>query len=460
MKIKFSFKIKLALYYTIIVLSILIIFYVVILKLVEKSLYQDFDNSLEAEAIWVQNVLNEYQIKNFSSDQMREDISRRSRISPRKQFIDIYDKNGNNFFRSVNLGNDNLKINGITDKSITTIKNFRGHEVRIIVLTDQNYEIIIGYTLTDINAAISEIFSTILWIIPLVLFLIFFGGIIIVNKFTKPLKDLNIYIDKLLQQPLDQDIEKIAVPIKDEIGDLVTRINFVTEKMRNSTRQSLSFSSLAAHELRSPLAIIRSQLENVLQSDTSLYEIKTTLTSIYDELLRLNRIINDLLCLGTLQAGTFNLEFENIELGSLLKEFYEEAMLLCRQKNISVVLKSSDKVNVRVDVLRIRQVLFNLLDNSIRNTPENGRIRLGYQTDEKYATIFFSDTGSGIPQHLVPKIFNTFLRGISKNGNLIGAGLGLSLVKSIIDAHNGNIYVESELDKGTTFILTLPISHN
>lgn len=326
----------------------------------------------------------------------------------------------------------------------------------MIGIKDSAYEFYIGYPLTDIKQALNEITSTMIWIIPFVLILIFFGGIFLVNRFTKPLKDINTYIDKLLQQPLDQVIEKINIQTEDELGTLIKKINHVTEKMRESMVQSLSFSTLAAHELRSPLAIIRSQFETILQTDTSTEEIKETLTSVYDDLLRLNRIINDLLSLGTLHAGTFKLDFEVADIGFLLKEFYEKAMLLARPKNISVVLKGAGKINISVDVLRLRQVLFNLLDNSIKNTDENGRIRLHYYASGGRVNISFSDTGVGIPEPLIPKIFDAFQRGTSKDGTYHGTGLELALVKSIIEAHNGNITVESEVGQGTTFIISLP----
>ncbi len=460
MRIISSFKLKLAFYYTIVVLSILVIFTVVSIKLIESSLFEEIDRSLETEAVWIQSMLEDYQIQNFDDNQIKSNLSRRSRLSPRKQFIEIYNPQGYIYFRSINLLNEQLKPYIQQREGISTIKFLNNIEIRLLTIWVNDFEIIIGHPLTDVNVAISEILSSLLFLIPLGLFLIFFGGIFIVNKFTKPLKKLNKYIDNLLKQPLDQEVEKIDVIERDELGNLIFKINNVTEKLRNSMRQSLSFSSLAAHELRSPLAIVRNQLENVMRSDVHIKEIKDTLTSVYDELLRMNRVINDLLSIGTLQAGTLKLELENIDLKVLLTEFYEEATLLCRKKNITVVLKNSETSTVYIDILRIRQVLFNLLDNAIRNTPENGRIRLGYEKKGKYFIISFSDTGTGIPESLINKIFNPFKTGITSKQNGMGSGLGLALVKSVIDAHNGEISVKSIVGEGTTFKFTLPISEN
>jgi signal transduction histidine kinase len=273
----------------------------------------------------------------------------------------------------------------------------------------------------------------------------------------QPLQELNRYADSLMRQPLDHDLPQIAVQTKDEFGHLIAKINEVSAKMRSSLRQVLSFSSLASHELRTPLSIIRNQLENALHPKISEEVLRKTVTSVYDEILRLHRIVDDLLSLSTMQAGTFKLERRRIGFHAVLEEFYEEAAILAKESNIAVVLERGPEAFINADVVRIRQMFFNLLDNAIKHTPENGCIRLHYASKEDEVIFRFTDTGTGIPPHQLSKIFDAFYRATTDGSGSHGAGLGLALVKWIVDAHGGAITVQSELDKGTTFIIKFPV---
>ena len=261
----------------------------------------------------------------------------------------------------------------------------------------------------------------------------------------------------MLHQPLDQELPKITVSAKDEIGELVDRINEVIEKMRHSMRQVLSFSSLASHELRTPLTIIRNQVEEALHSEMPVEEQRRILASIYDEILRMKRIVDDLLSLSTMQAGTFKTKPERTALQKMLQEFCEEAGLLARDKNIAVLLEPGPPTFIQADIMRFRQVLFNLLDNSLKHTPENGYIRLRYEIKNRLAVLHFSDTGSGISPQILSRIFDPFYRRTMDGSSSHGAGLGLALVKLIVEAHHGSITVQSELGQGTTFVISLPI---
>jgi PAS domain S-box-containing protein len=236
---------------------------------------------------------------------------------------------------------------------------------------------------------------------------------------------------------------------------LARRIDEVIEKIQEGMRQTLSFSSLASHELRTPLTIIRRQLEDALEMKIPAARRRKIVVGVYDEVLRLGRIVDDLLSLSTMQAGTFTLERGRVNMKKYLDDFYEEAMLLARNRNVSVVLQPGPKVFVDVDASRLRQVLFNLLDNSLKHTPENGRIRIGHEVEGGMVVIRFSDTGTGIPAEQIGHIFDPFYRGTG-GGSFGGAGLGLALVKMIMDAHGGDIGVESRPGQGTTFRLTLP----
>jgi signal transduction histidine kinase len=169
-------------------------------------------------------------------------------------------------------------------------------------------------------------------------------------------------------------------------------------------------------------------------------------------------MVDDFLSLATIQAGTFKLERRRAGLHVLLNEFYEDALFISREKDVSFVMLRGPEVFIAADVIRIREVLFNLFDNAIKHTPSKGSIRLGYEVRDQEVILQFGDSGSGIPENELPRIFNFFDKGHGNGQGVHGAGLGLALVKCIIEAHHGTIAVDSELNKGTTFTIKLPVA--
>jgi two-component system phosphate regulon sensor histidine kinase PhoR len=213
---------------------------------------------------------------------------------------------------------------------------------------------------------------------------------------------------------------------------------------------------MASHEMRTPLSIIRHQLEVALSMPYQDPSLQKAIASAYDEVLRLNGTVEDLLNLSTLQTGTANLSFTYFGLHDFLKVFYDEALFLTRQKGISIVFAKVQPMTIEADAGRLRQVLFNLLDNSIKNTPAEGRIRITAEAQENDVLITFSDTGRGISPQSLSRIFEPFYSETSNDADGRGTGLGLSLVKWIVESHSGKISVESKLNEGTTFLIRIP----
>lgn len=445
------------LWYSLVVFLTLVVFQVVSVHVIRLSLYRDLDQSLQAEAAWVLSVLDTYKVRRIPDHEIKADLTARSSLNPRKEFIEIFDSHGELYFRSPNLEYDVLQqLLADAGSQPRTIKTFRGHPLRLHVAQNDAYTVYVGYPLGEVEAAIDEIFSTSLLLIPITLLLIVLGGLFLVSRFTKPLDDLNRYADRLLQAPLEEELPKITVPSRDEIGNLVIKINQVVEQMRDTMRQVLSFSSLASHELRTPLAIMRSQLEDALQPQKTADELRQTAASLHDEVLRMNHIVDELLSLATMQAGTFKITREPVALRALLEEFYEEARMLAEEKRLTVQFEPGPPVDILADVVHLRQVLFNLLDNAIKHTPEGGAIRFGYTVQNQHVRFCFVDTGSGISPSRLARIRSLF-DGKAERYGLPGAGLGLAITRWIVAKHDAHIAVDSEPGRGTTFTITLPV---
>jgi two-component system sensor histidine kinase ResE len=201
---------------------------------------------------------------------------------------------------------------------------------------------------------------------------------------------------------------------------------------------------------------MRNQIEDVLDPSVPEKRIRETLASVYDEILTVNRIVNDLLSLSRAIGGTITLNKKEVEFSAFLHEFYEEASMLARSKNISVAYATGPAVTLAIDPVTIRQALFNLLDNALKHTSENGNIYLKHEVDGSTLRVEFRDSGAGIPASDLARIFDPFFQSDFREIER-GVGLGLSLVQSLVKAHGGDLSVESELGKGTSFLIRLPI---
>lgn len=239
--------------------------------------------------------------------------------------------------------------------------------------------------------------------------------------------------------------------------DLARDISEVVGMLRTRAQQTLSFSSLASHQLRTPLTILRSQLENALRPDLSAASLRRTLSSTYDEILHLSHVVDVLLNLSRMQAGTVRLDVQDIDFYDLLKEFYRESLLLAREKKISVVLRNGPRATIQADPEQLRQVLLNLLDNAIKYTPLRGRICLSYTVGENELVFEFGNSGKGIAPGILSSMFDPFRSGETGGEIKKGTGLGLALVKWIVESHRGTVEARSIPDEGTTFVIRLPI---
>jgi signal transduction histidine kinase len=169
-------------------------------------------------------------------------------------------------------------------------------------------------------------------------------------------------------------------------------------------------------------------------------------------------MVGMLMDIGRMQAGSLKLELCDINLADFMREFCHDARLLCKQKNIEFMLGTIPVVHVEADPHYLRQVFFNLLDNSCKHSPVGGRISLDYAVSDTQVLIRFSDTGSGISPDDLPNIFEPFFKGSQGNsGNLTGAGLGLALVRWVVEALRGSITAQSQVGAWSAFEIRLPV---
>jgi signal transduction histidine kinase len=225
-----------------------------------------------------------------------------------------------------------------------------------------------------------------------------------------------------------------------------------------SFAQMKQFSADASHELLTPLSVLRSQLETALNSRVEGDEMKKIIADCLDETLHMTSILGNLLLLAQGDAKSIVTSRDPVDLTALMNEMHEESVVLASQKSITVSVNIIPGVTITGDRPRLRQMLLNLIDNAIKYNQVHGSIHLGLQVKDGNAVITVRDTGIGMSENEIPKIFNRFYRvDRARSRELGGAGLGLSIVKWIVDAHNGTISVISKVNGGTEFLVSFPL---
>jgi len=287
----------------------------------------------------------------------------------------------------------------------------------------------------------------------------FIGAIILAQMMTKPIKQMAKGAGLIGQGKLDTNI---VVESKDELGSLARDLNKMSGKLKEIDQMKSDFLASVTHELKSPLTSLIMYIDLFLTGATgNLNEkAKKFLRIMERNSNRLARFIDDLLDMARIERGKMEIRKESLGIFPIVSETVELMKPQADEKNIEITMNIPDNLpSVLIDGDRTRQVITNLLSNSIKFTPEKGKISIKIRDDKKYLEVSLSDTGIGIPPEQISKIFDKFeqvkeVRERVKGPR--GTGLGLAIVKSLVEAQGGKIWVESEVDKGSTFYFTLP----
>lgn len=219
------------------------------------------------------------------------------------------------------------------------------------------------------------------------------------------------------------------------------------------------FIANVSHELRTPIAMLQGYSEAIIDDIASSEEEKKEIVKvIYDESLRMGRLVNELLDLARMQSGNITLKKEQVNFDQLINRVVRKFQGLAKDNKVTLTSRLDGEIGeLFIDPDRIEQVLTNLVDNAIRHTDEEGNVEVHVSAQESGILVEVKDTGTGIPEEDLPFVFERFYKADkARTRGKSGTGLGLAIVKNIIDSHQGNISVHSKLDEGTTFTFILP----
>jgi two-component system OmpR family sensor kinase len=337
---------------------------------------------------------------------------------------------------------------------------YRGY-ARRFSLRGQTGTLFILQSLHPPEKMLEGIRHTFAWVIPIALALASVGGYFLARKSLAPVVAMSSQAGRIGAANLH---ERLAVQNeKDELGHLARSFNSLLDRLDQSFERQQRFMADASHELRTPVAILRGEAEVSLSRPArSSEEYRESLTILHDEAQRLTQIVEDLFTLTRADAGQYPLTTRDFYLDELVADCVRSARTLALAKNIKLTCEVTQELPIHADESLLRRMILNLLDNAIKYTSANGSVSVTCRQGGNEYTLSITDTGSGIPTEMQPRIFERFFR-VDKarsrsetDGS--GAGLGLSIARWIAEAHFGRLELTRSDVTGSTFTAFLPIA--
>jgi signal transduction histidine kinase len=215
----------------------------------------------------------------------------------------------------------------------------------------------------------------------------------------------------------------------------------------------------ASHDLKTPLTVIRGEIDITLRKNRTPDQYRRTLTSVHEEARKLELVIDNLLFLSRIDAHDNRATFQTVQLDEVLLEVFEKTECLAEKKRIAYIVRKVDPVSIWGNAILLSRLVLNLLDNALKYTPQGQRIDISLERSREYARLKIRDTGIGIPDESLPFIFDRFYRvDKSRSQKTGGSGLGLSIVKKIADIHGAEVKIDSRLHKGTSACIRFPLN--
>lgn len=366
--------------------------------------------------------------------------------------FEILQEDGSPLFRSQRLHSLPLQVNGPSETWPTELET---SEVRLKGLGEyrvmrqaakSRYGLLllqVGIPLQPMRDVESELLKAMAWFGPLILVLAVSGGYWLAGRMLAPIQSITETAAEITAQRLKR---RIVIPdVDDELSRLAHTLNEMINRLDRAFDDMQRFTADAAHELRTPLAVMRTQLDVALRTERSPDAYRSVLVSLKEDVDRMSSLAAQLLELAREDAGVESSTHERVCLRNVLQEVAQHYQSGTNQRGVTVQLSAGAAAHVHGDKERLRRVFLNVLDNAVKYTPDGGAVSmvLEVSSDRQHVQVVVTDTGSGIsPQHL-PHVFDRFYRADPARSSPLGTGLGLAICKAIVASHGGTIEVES-----------------
>ena len=318
------------------------------------------------------------------------------------------------------------------------------------------YVLEIGASMLPMETALARLSDLLGLLLPTLIGCAAVGGYLLVTWALRPVDRLSQTAEQMSLQNLSLRLPVVATG--DALERLSISLNNMLGRLRDSVQSSRRFLADASHELRTPLTVIKGELQELSnEGDITAEGLRERVGSVLEEVARLEHLVSGLLALSRLDAGETQREPAELDLAELVRSTAEQMRLMAEDRGISIELSGLQSAFIQGDRSRIKQIIVNLLDNAIRFTPPRGSVIARTSEDETHALLEVIDTGIGIPKASLPLVFDRFYRADeARSRDDGGAGLGLSIVKSICAMHGAEIEVSSQLGEGSCFRVRFP----
>lgn len=329
-----------------------------------------------------------------------------------------------------------------------------GHRYRVRVFHRHWGSVAVGAENDTIFRVAFEVSKLLAWVLPLALLLTVVGGWLLAKLAMRPVMAAAQAAESITVANLKERLQPYTG--KDEFGALIATLNRMIARVEQGVKRLQQFTQDAAHELRTPIAILRGDLELACQNLRGKEDPGAFLQRMLDRVISVGRIVDNLLLLARSDSGEYPVRKTRFRLDLAVREVFEDVQVLTEGSAVTVHLQPCPVVEIHGDELLIRRMLMNLCDNAVKYTPQ-GKIELALHHTPAAAVFTIRDTGEGISPQDLPHVFDRFYRvDKSRSSATGGSGLGLAICRWIAVAHDGEIKLESAVGKGTTVQVILP----
>lgn len=460
-----SIRMRLTLWYV----SLLTLTFIVVggaaYALLSYSLLHEMDNALGSVARVVSERV-QGGTEAFFPSEVDEIFRRYFGFSPWEKYFQMLDPSGRKFSGKsglhpqarIPIGKEALENAARGISTFETVQGRDGNLVRIMIMPVMHYGrleklIQVGMSLQSISLTRTRFLLIMAGLFPVVLIMAGLGGSMLARRALSPIGTMTETANRISAERLAERLEESGAG--DEVDRLAKTLNRMLGRLDTAFSQIRQFTADASHELQTPLTILKGELEVALRAPRPREEYEATLRSALEEIDRIAHLVEGLLLLARNEAGVLRMDKKEIDLALLSEEVCESLRTLADSKSLALHLESPKSVCFRADREHMRRLLRNLVENAIKYTKPEGSVALAVENEGDQVSIRVSDTGIGISAEDRERIFQPFFRSeeaLSESG----VGLGLSIVKSIAEAHSGTIRVESAPGRGSSFVVLLP----
>ncbi len=400
------------------------------LLFIEHEQLQSLDDRLQAEA---RTFFREMRLHGKVVDwTQRIQVGEVLATADESRYVQIVDAAGRTVYKSPNLGD------GVLTGPLQPARTLQvaGRRVRVRGFQEEPMTLFLGADLDEIDAATRQLAVALLAALPLLLAFAALGGWWLARTALAPIRAITAATEDITADRLNQ---RLPFPITGgEIGRLGIVLNEAFDRIDKSFRQAVRFSADASHELKTPLTILRTSIEDLLESDSLSEAHRDAVAALLEQTTRLSSITQSLLLLSRADAGHLKLDLKETDVAELITACVDDAMVMAESREITVDASIPPHMHASVDGARLVQALLNLLDNALKYNRHGGRVHLHAERLADDISITVENTGPGISAEHAPHLFERFYRGPS-NSDVPGQGLGLSLARELARAHEGDV---------------------